>query len=119
MAEGQPKVCVICKQDCSGRPHVKDKQGRYACRACVEKKQAKTAAAKAPQQPQTGGTDPVMAKLVEGSVAVKSTPCSQCSNPIPPDGIVCTNCGFNTETGKSMRTRVTVEEPEKKKGKKG
>ncbi len=117
MAEGQPKVCVICKQDCSARPHVKDRQGRYACRACIEKQQAR-AAAKAPPQPQTGGTDPVMARLVEGSVAVKSTPCPQCNNPIPPGGVVCVQCGFNTETGKSMRTRVTVEEPEKKKGKK-
>ncbi|MCL4741607.1 MAG: hypothetical protein KJZ54_05315 [Phycisphaerales bacterium] len=118
MADGTAKVCVICKQDCSGRPHVKDKQGRYACRACIEKQQARSAS-KPTLQPQPGGMDPVMARLVEGSVAVKSTPCPQCSSPIPPGGVVCVQCGFNTETGKSMRTRVTVEEPEKKKGKKG
>lgn len=118
MSEGEAKVCVICKQDCSGRPHVKDRQGRYACRACVEKQQARVAA-KTPPQRQSDGLDPVMARLVEGSVAVKSTPCPQCSNPIPTGGIVCIQCGFNTETGKSMRTRVTVEEPAKKKGKKG
>ncbi|MEL7471726.1 MAG: hypothetical protein AAGK04_00275 [Planctomycetota bacterium] len=25
------RLCVVCKQDCSGRPRVKDKRGRYLC----------------------------------------------------------------------------------------
>jgi len=119
MPDGQAKVCVICKQDCSGRPHVKDKQGRYACRECIEKMQAKapkaSGAAAAPAA--SGGTDPVMARLIEGSAAVKATPCPQCASPIPPGGVVCVQCGFNAETGKSMRTRVVVEDADKKKDK--
>jgi hypothetical protein len=49
--QGQPsaKVCVLCGQDCSTRPRVKDQHGRYYCRECHEKeKQSRTAAAKAP-----------------------------------------------------------------------
>lgn len=32
------KTCVICGQDCSKRPRVKDQRGRYYCKACHEKR---------------------------------------------------------------------------------
>jgi len=35
---GTEKLCVICGEDCSTRPRIKDKQGRYACRACYERR---------------------------------------------------------------------------------
>lgn len=35
------KVCVVCKQDCSKRPRIKDPQGRYTCQACADKLAAK------------------------------------------------------------------------------
>ncbi len=39
------KSCVFCRLDCSGVPHMRDKQGRYACTACVEaERQRRTAA---------------------------------------------------------------------------
>jgi len=31
------KICGICAQDCSNRPRTRDDQGRYYCRACVER----------------------------------------------------------------------------------
>lgn len=30
------KVCVICGEDCSGRPRIKDSKGRYCCKSCHE-----------------------------------------------------------------------------------
>lgn len=35
------KVCVVCKQDCSKRPRIKDPQGRYTCQTCADKIEAK------------------------------------------------------------------------------
>ncbi|MCH7849181.1 MAG: hypothetical protein IIB53_12550 [Planctomycetes bacterium] len=30
------KICVICGEDCSGRPRIKDSKGRYCCKSCHE-----------------------------------------------------------------------------------
>ncbi len=30
------KICVICGEDCSGRPRIKDPRGHYYCKACYE-----------------------------------------------------------------------------------
>lgn len=34
------KTCIFCGVDCAGKPRVKDERGRYACKACAEKRQA-------------------------------------------------------------------------------
>ncbi len=46
------KVCVLCKQDVSKKPRVKDPQGRYLCEPCFKQAEARSAAPKAPQAPQ-------------------------------------------------------------------
>lgn len=47
------KVCVICGEDCSGRPRIKDSKGRYCCKSCHEealpKKRAPADAAPPPK----------------------------------------------------------------------
>jgi hypothetical protein len=35
---GPQKICVVCKQDVSGRPRTKDNSGNYYCRSCYEEK---------------------------------------------------------------------------------
>ena len=46
------KICIRCHEDCSNRPRVKDPDGRYICRACleraVEEKRQRQAEAAAP-----------------------------------------------------------------------
>lgn len=37
------KICVICGENCAGKPRVKDPKGRYYCRACYEEAQQKKA----------------------------------------------------------------------------
>jgi len=29
------KMCVVCREDCAGKPRVKDTAGRYVCKACL------------------------------------------------------------------------------------
>lgn len=48
------KICVVCGQDCSDRPRVKDAQGRYACKTCQAAADAAARAPK-PQIPQNAG----------------------------------------------------------------
>ncbi len=40
-ASAPVKVCVVCKQDVSKKPRVKDPQGRYLCEACYAETEAK------------------------------------------------------------------------------
>ncbi|MHC4427755.1 MAG: anti-sigma factor family protein [Planctomycetota bacterium] len=35
------KICVLCGEDCSKRPRVKNHRNQYACRACAEAQQAR------------------------------------------------------------------------------
>ncbi|MCA9311974.1 MAG: hypothetical protein KDA21_12255 [Phycisphaerales bacterium] len=48
------KICVRCHEDCSNRPRVKDPDGRYICKACLEKALAAKRAAEqaAPPPPE-------------------------------------------------------------------
>ncbi len=59
------KICVICGEDCSGRPRTKDPRGHYYCLTCYEqakhrleqKHAANTAAPPVPQAPTTEADD--------------------------------------------------------------
>ncbi|MEZ6242988.1 MAG: hypothetical protein R3B57_08095 [Phycisphaerales bacterium] len=105
------KICVICGQDCSDRPRTKDKDGRYACRDCLAKQQksARPDASSTPRQPKAKptptGVDPVLAGLIDDAPAMHA--CPGCSRLIRADAKICLHCGFNTQTGRAVRTRVT------------
>lgn len=72
---------------------------------------AKPIAAKQPAR--ADGVDPVMAKLIEDSVQVKSAQCPNCQSFIKPGSLICTSCGFNSATGKAQVTRVIKEKAPK------
>jgi hypothetical protein len=118
------KVCVVCGQDCSGRPRVKDPRGRYYCRECYDeaarKRKAKSQAQKpAPPPPPD---EPVDAELIpddedadiglfgelssseQGAAAaqVQEYPCPSCGNPIPAGAVLCMRCGYNRQLGTRM-----------------
>lgn len=44
MESSGTKTCIVCKQDCTAKPRIKDSQGRYCCKDCADRKLA----AKAP-----------------------------------------------------------------------
>lgn len=48
-ASAPVKVCVVCKQDVSKKPRVKDPHGRYLCEACYAQSEAKQKAPAAPK----------------------------------------------------------------------
>ncbi|HLP84294.1 MAG TPA: hypothetical protein VK157_08085 [Phycisphaerales bacterium] len=74
-----------------------------------------------PQQPkpasprQSGelGIDPVMAELVKTSAQSTAKACPQCKSFLPQNAAICTTCGYNLQTGKTVATRVSAAPREK------
>ncbi len=110
MVNQPEKVCVICGQSCAGQPRIKDAQGNYAHRACVDAKIAQ----EHHQQEQLPVDDAGMEGMwddlpeVEEPAAPAGAPgmCPSCGQRISPEHVLCVHCGFNTKTGKAMKQRV-------------
>lgn len=126
------KVCIVCGQDCAGRPRVKDPRGRYYCRECYDraarkqraKREAQRAAAPPPPPPPAPLDEPVGAELIpqdedadlglfgelsslekEAAAAqVQQYPCPSCGNPIPAGAVLCMRCGYNRQLGARMES---------------
>lgn len=108
-----PKVCIHCGKDCSHVPRVRDPQGRYACRACLD-----ALAAGGAQPGAHAGAEPLPAALVDQVLAspiaiadpVESPAprraCPACAHSLAPDAVVCTQCGYDTRKGFQAGTGV-------------
>lgn len=112
--EAAGKTCCKCEIDVSQAKRHKDAKGRYWCEACFAKAAAESKKAggtpegKAPAA--SGGATPAW---LAGSMAVEGKRCTACSAAMPKDGVICTSCGHNSETGKAMGTRVVMAPKEK------
>lgn len=128
------KQCVICGASCAGEPRIKDADGRYAHKACAQKKQ------KAKQAPQAaddgsaglgdalglGGDDDSMAALLDdlptagagegGAVGGVRTGCVGCGSAIDEGTVVCMMCGTNQKSGKSAATSFKAPKQKKSRG---
>ena len=114
------KICKLCGQDCSTRPRIKDKAGRYFCRDCYEKAiEKKRSARDAPSSPPSSSVESddgvdwasemlgmeAAAPAVGGGLNV----CPKCNAPMAGGAVLCTQCGYNAKTGK--RSAAAVAEP--------
>jgi hypothetical protein len=112
------KTCRICNQDCSSKPRVRDPEGNYYCRACLEERKAEQAAAAAAQ----GALDPFEAGALAADEGYEladlmgdvgpgagATACPQCGNEMRAGSALCVHCGYDPAKGKSLRTAVSVE----------
>ncbi|MBX3315637.1 MAG: hypothetical protein KF902_02100 [Phycisphaeraceae bacterium] len=111
--ESVNKVCCKCGVDVSQAKRHKDAKGRYWCEPCFAKAAAEAkqagGAAKADKSTPAAATPAWLA----GSLAVEGKRCTACSAPMPKEGVICTTCGHNSETGKAMGTRVVMAPKEK------
>ncbi len=139
MSAAASKICVICGQECSAKPRVKDHNGRYYCTGCHEsaRKKAVAAAAASVQSARPAAARPTAARaapvtaarasaaarparkptddglaqlamLEEASAGVGTTGslCANCGAFMAPDAVLCTTCGFNTQTGKVLSSAM-------------
>jgi hypothetical protein len=112
------KVCIHCGQDCSAKPRTKDAHGRYACKPCHEhamaaaagraqpaKVPAKVAAAAPATQVDDGGYDDgaFLASLADGVGGAVGSQCPSCGAGMVQGAVICTTCGYNTETGGQIK----------------
>lgn len=116
------KLCGICGEDCSDRPRVKDRRGRYFCKSCA---MAKAAAGKG-QGKAVAAASPVheaAAPIVEDaydlddpgggalpvdmlSHARQQKGCPVCMRTLAPDARICVGCGYDIEKGIQSSTLV-------------
>jgi len=128
-ADSKAKICGICGTDVTSKSRVKDAQGNYFCKACIDKQQG-GAKAPAPGAPKAAGKAPapasasrdemnVMAKLINESVSKNATSCPGCRRPMKDTAIICTNCGFNRQTSQVVQTEIKKAESSTDKSKSG
>ncbi len=112
------KICIHCKQDCSGKPRIKDPSGLYACKACVEaaSRQPVSAAVPAMSAADAGAVRDSVSGLDDGPIdlgvgeaasSVKLPECAGCSMPYTTGTQVCMNCGYNIAKGRPGQTKVS------------
>src|SRR5437763_236971 len=112
------KLCTVCGIDCSGKPRIKDQQGRYICKECFDKaKQTRqtqknpapvAAAVAAESAAATEGDNSFLLTLgTKESTGLKGTkPCPECGRAVPTDAVLCIGCGYNLATGKRVQVKV-------------
>jgi hypothetical protein len=128
MAGTTAKICIRCRQDCSGKPRTKDLQGNYTCKACLAHSQSAPAAAPAKAAAARGSSGGVKAPPVRAAAPVEDAdvftalldsspgtePCESCGDPMPTGSIVCIRCGFNRGAGQHVKTRAVAATREKR-----
>lgn len=133
---GMSKICGICGEDCHDRPRVKDRHGRYYCKACVSERDrtdhhadtgvaagaasgavGAAVAAPLPDDPDTfdlddadPGARPMPIEMLDNAKPTRS--CPMCFRSMPGDAKICVSCGFDPAKGIQTSTKI-----EKKAGK--
>lgn len=51
------KMCVVCREDCAGKPRVKDTAGRYVCKSCLQRIEDRRKAIEAAALTRVAGPD--------------------------------------------------------------
>lgn len=127
------KICVICGQDCAGRPRVRDPKGHYYCQDCYEKAKRRQEEARAASSPEPVAAPPPpeppepdldddfagglalldeVASEVQASAPPPISACPGCGYALAPGAAICTACGYNLQTGRTLQaTAVTAAPP--------
>ncbi|MFI4881505.1 MAG: hypothetical protein ACIAQU_02845 [Phycisphaerales bacterium JB064] len=120
------KICVVCGADCATLPRLKDSQGRYACKTCVEAKRRAATGDKAmpkaspapkprPAASAAGGASAgfSMDAYLDGIHTPDANPCPKCGAGRAADAVVCMQCGFDSASGRAMTTKVGKDKPKR------
>ncbi|HZW09506.1 MAG TPA: hypothetical protein VFF69_06360 [Phycisphaerales bacterium] len=92
------KTCGICGEDCSDRPRVRDRHGRYYCKACSLHAAALGAVSADPSDA-TLARAAVPYELAAPEPPPEPETCPICAHQHAPGAQVCTYCGFDEAVG--------------------
>lgn len=104
------KICAVCGEDCSDRPRVKDRAGRYYCKPCEVKRAAETVVAVGSAS--TTSTTLLAVDDAEGVIPIEEAhvaaekACPVCMLRISADAVVCVHCGYDERKGIQSSTLV-------------
>ncbi len=106
MAGVGEKLCVFCGKDCAGQPRGKDPTGRYYHTACYEGRQR--ASSSGGRGSGTSDGEYSMLNELIGATGAEAAPapCPGCGQPMSGGALICTNCGYNAQTGGTMGVQV-------------
>ncbi|MEM9065123.1 MAG: hypothetical protein AAGB51_06490 [Planctomycetota bacterium] len=109
--EPDPKICVVCGEDCSDRPRLKNSSGRYACRSCISLRREQREQARADRSrrledhdpsealvdPLVGSFDDASRWMVSDTVQAAThgrhgPQCPLCGTVTRGDGLICDDC---------------------------
>lgn len=102
------KTCIYCGEDCSNRPRVRDRQGRYACHACVKaaSRQWESHCALSHEV----NPEILLAPEPELPPEVVRVDCPICLREIRPPETRCERCNYDSQTGLTPETLVGLRE---------
>lgn len=106
----ETKVCIVCGEDCSDRPRLRNSTGRYACRACIDAKRQARERFRAERARRIAEHDPeeqvspifanlndttgwMAADTIEAATHGRHGPhCPVCGKVTRGDGLICVEC---------------------------
>ncbi|MCW5775946.1 MAG: hypothetical protein KIS87_05875 [Phycisphaeraceae bacterium] len=106
------KICAVCGEDCSDRPRVKDKAGRYYCKPCEAKAAARSGFAASAAPAGTTSTTMLVVDGAEDVIPIEEAhvapekACPVCMLRISADAVVCVHCGYDERKGIQSSTLV-------------
>ncbi|MCC6677224.1 MAG: zinc ribbon domain-containing protein [Phycisphaerales bacterium] len=115
MPDATAKICIICRQDCSNRPRVKDAKGRYLCKSCEQaraKRETAPAGAAASPGPDSDPDSNPFDLMPDSLLSDGPAPCPACNQPIPAGSVLCLHCGFDVRKGARLLTGTGVDDPD-------
>jgi uncharacterized RDD family membrane protein YckC len=113
-SEHVTKPCVLCGEDCAGRPRIKDPKGRYYHKECYEREVARLAQQAAEATPAEPAAFDPYADVGNDAASAQpagTKPCPGCSAPLEPEAVVCIACGYNLATGGRLETAAVTAAP--------
>lgn len=120
------KECVFCGQSCAGQARIKDAKGNYAHKACAEQHAGSKSAEPEPVgvggglgdglgDGLGGGMDDLLGDLepIETEAMSAASACPGCGRRMDAGAVVCMNCGFDSQSGKSLKTKRLDRKPKR------
>ena len=121
MTTAPVKPCVLCGAECDGRPRVKDRTGRYYCKAChdteLERRESSRTPPVEPEQAEPEATPPeeddagIIPLADEVPYAAAGTggagSCPACGRIMGKSAVICVGCGYNAREGVRSSTLVS------------
>lgn len=116
------KACVFCGQSCVGHARIKDAKGHYAHKTCAEKHSKPQSVEPEPGLTDDGlgaglggGMDDLLGDLepIETDGVAAASGCAGCGMRMEPGAVVCMNCGFDTQSGKGLKTKQLDRKPKR------